>query len=52
MTQRILCAHGLTAYENLAHLNELPADRFWIMAFPMKVRGGSGAPLRIAALIP
>lgn len=52
MTHRILFAHGLTAYENLAHLDELPADGFWIMALPMKIRGGSGAPLRIVGFVP
>lgn len=51
-THRILFARGLTAYENLAKLDELPADGFWIMAFPMKIRGGSGAPLRIVAFLP
>jgi kynurenine formamidase len=52
MTHRILFAQGLTAYENLAHLDDLPAKRFWVMAFPMKIRGGSGAPLRIVAFLP
>lgn len=52
MTHRILFAHGITAYENLARLDDLPADGFWVAAFPMKIRGGSGAPLRIAALLP
>jgi kynurenine formamidase len=52
MTHRILFAHGLTAYENLARLDELPPKGFWVMALPMKIRGGSGAPLRIVALVP
>lgn len=52
MTHRILFAHGLTAYENLARLDDLPARGFWVMAFPMKIRGGSGAPLRIVAFLP
>ena len=52
MTHRILFADGLTAYENLARLDELPPKGFWVMAFPMKIRGGSGAPLRIVALVP
>jgi len=52
LTHRILFAQGVTAYENLAHLDDLPPDGFWVMAFPMKIRGGSGAPLRIAAFLP
>lgn len=52
MTHRILFANNLTAYENVANLNELPPKGAWIMALPMKIRGGSGAPLRIVALLP
>lgn len=52
MVHRILYAAGLTAYENLACLDHLPARGFWIMAFPMKIKGGSGAPLRIVAFLP
>ncbi len=52
MTHRILFARGLTAYENLARLDKLPPKGFWVMALPMKIRGGSGAPLRIVALVP
>jgi kynurenine formamidase len=52
MTHRILFAHDITAYENVANLERLPARGFWIMAFPMKIRGGSGAPLRIVAFLP
>jgi kynurenine formamidase len=52
MTHRILYAKGLTAYENVNNLDLLPPKGFWVMAFPMKIRGGSGAPLRIVALIP
>ena len=52
MTHRILYPANITGYENLAHLDRLPPKGFWIMAFPMKIRGGSGAPLRIVAFIP
>jgi kynurenine formamidase len=52
MTHRTLYAAGLTAYENLACLEKLPPKGFWIMAFPMKIKGGSGAPLRIVAFLP
>ena len=51
MSHRILYAKNLTAYENLDNLNSLPAKGSWIIALPMKIRGGSGAPLRIVALI-
>ena len=52
MTHRILFANNVTAYENLADLSGLPAKGAWIMALPMKIRGGSGAPLRILAFLP
>jgi kynurenine formamidase len=52
MTHRILYANNLTAYENVANLSQLPPKGFWIMAFPMKIKGGSGAPLRIIAFLP
>lgn len=50
-THRILCAAGLTMYENVANLDQLPAKGAYIIALPMKIKGGSGAPLRIVAII-
>lgn len=52
MTHRILFANDLTAYENVAGLDELPPKGTWIFAFPMKIKGGSGAPLRLIAMVP
>ncbi|HNW72343.1 MAG TPA: cyclase family protein [Bacteroidales bacterium] len=52
LTHRILCASGITAYENIARLDEVPEKGAYIVAFPMKIKGGSGAPLRIAAILP
>lgn len=51
MVHRILFEHDLTAYENIANLEKLPATGSYIIALPMKIKGGSGAPLRIVALI-
>jgi kynurenine formamidase len=51
MSHRTLCAAGITAYENVANLNQLPAKGAYIIALPMKIKGGSGAPLRIVALL-
>jgi kynurenine formamidase len=50
-SHRILCAASLTMYENVANLDQLPATGAYIIALPMKIRGGSGAPLRIVAVI-
>jgi kynurenine formamidase len=39
-------------FENIAHLETLPARGAWIIALPMKIARGSGGPLRIVALVP
>jgi kynurenine formamidase len=49
---RELGARGVPAFENVANLDRLPAHGFEIMALPMKIRGGSGGPLRIVARVP
>jgi kynurenine formamidase len=46
-----LLEQNIPAFENLANLEQLPAIGFEIIALPMKIRGGSGAPLRIIALL-
>jgi kynurenine formamidase len=51
MSHRILCAAGITVYENVANLEQLTAKGAYIIALPMKIKGGSGAPLRIVALL-
>ena len=38
--------------ENVAHLDRVPATGAWLIALPMKIGGGSGAPVRIVALVP
>lgn len=46
-----LFARNVPALENVANLDLLPARGFTVVALPMKIRGGSGAPLRIIALL-
>ncbi len=46
-----LMSQNISAFENLTNLNELPNTGFYIVALPMKIKGGSGAPLRIVALL-
>jgi kynurenine formamidase len=46
-----LFEHDIPAFENLAHLDQLPASGFRVVALPMKIAGGSGAPLRIVAIL-
>ena len=51
-THRILLGANLPAFENVANLDQLPATGSFIVALPMKIKGGSGGPLRIVALVP
>ncbi len=52
LTHRILFAHDIPGFENLARLDELPATGAFLVALPMKIKGGSGAPLRVVAFVP
>lgn len=47
-----LMSLNIPAFENVANLDKLPAKGFHVFALPMKIKGGSGAPLRIVAFIP
>jgi kynurenine formamidase len=47
-----LFAANVPAIENLADLDELPATGSTVVALPMKIRGGSGGPLRVLAVVP
>lgn len=49
---RIAAARNVPGLENLANLEELPATGAIVAALPMKIRGGSGGPLRAIALVP
>ena len=46
-----LFEHNIPAFENVAHLERLPARDFTVIALPAKIGGGSGGPLRIVALL-
>ena len=49
---RELYAANIPAFENVANLDLLPATGATVVALPMKIRGGSGGPLRIVAALP
>ena len=42
---------NVPAFENVANLDQLPAKGFSVIALPMKIKGGSGGPLRIVAIL-
>ncbi|PWI30295.1 cyclase [Flavobacteriaceae bacterium LYZ1037] len=47
----VLLSQNIPAFENLTNLDKLPNSGFEIIALPMKIQGGSGAPLRIVAIL-
>jgi len=49
---RVIAAANLPAFENVARLERLPPAGATIVALPMKIAGGTGAPLRIVAFLP
>jgi kynurenine formamidase len=42
---------NIPAFENVANIDQLPVKGFSVIALPMKIKGGSGGPLRIVALL-
>jgi kynurenine formamidase len=50
-THQRLFRDQVPALENVADLGKLPADNFTIVALPMKIAGGSGAPCRVVAML-
>ncbi len=51
-SHRILFAANVPAFENLTQLGKLPPRGFDVFALPMKIAGGTGAPLRAIAVLP
>lgn len=49
---RIAASQNVAGLENLTNLAELPATGATLIALPMKIEGGSGAPVRVLALVP
>ena len=50
-SHRVLSERNIPAFENLANLERLPARGFHVVALPMKIKGGSGGPLRAVAIV-
>jgi len=51
-SHRILFEKDVPAFENVATLAQLAATGAYVIALPMKIKGGSGGPLRIVAWVP
>jgi kynurenine formamidase len=50
-SHRVLFEKNIPALENVANLDQLPVKGFGVIALPMKIKGGSGGPVRIVALL-
>jgi len=46
-----LLGENISAFENLKDLDKLPEIGFQIIALPMKIKDGSGGPLRVVAIL-
>ena len=51
-SHRLLFERDIPAFENLDSLERLPSRGATVIALPMKIAGGSGAPLRVIAVLP
>jgi len=51
-THQILYEQNIPGFENVANLDKLPVKGAFVIALPMKIKGGSGGPLRIVAIVP
>lgn len=49
---RVLAAANVFGLENVANLARLPATGATVIALPMKIKGGTGGPTRIIAILP
>lgn len=52
LTHQILGAANVPIFENVARLELIPPKGATVFGIPMKIKGGSGAPLRVFGLLP
>lgn len=52
IAHRILSELNIYGLENLANLDRLPAAGATLIALPMKIKGGTGGPVRVIAILP
>jgi kynurenine formamidase len=52
MAHRVLYGANVVGLENVANLDELPPAGSYVVAMPVKIRGGSGGPARVLGVVP
>lgn len=50
-THQVLMGANIPAFENVANTDKLPRRGSYVVALPMKIKNGSGGPLRIVAWV-
>jgi kynurenine formamidase len=50
-THQLLYEENICGFENVTNLDKLPVKGAYVIALPMKIKGGSGGPLRIMAWV-
>ncbi|CAN5572580.1 hypothetical protein BH10BAC2_BH10BAC2_28240 [soil metagenome] len=50
-THQVLMGANIPAFENIANIDQLPERGSYIVALPMKIKNGSGGPLRLIAWV-
>jgi len=51
-THRVLAALQIPFFENVTNLDKLPSNGAIAIGLPMKIKNGSGAPLRLVGILP
>jgi kynurenine formamidase len=52
VAHRVLNGAGIFGLENVANLDQVPETGAILIALPMKIKGGSGGPTRVIAILP
>ncbi len=52
IAHQIINGADVYGLENVANLEKLPATGATLIALPMKIKGGTGGPTRIIAILP
>jgi arylformamidase len=50
-THRTFLPRGILVIENLTNLDQIPGTRCQIIALPLKIKGASGSPVRVVAVV-
>ena len=51
LVHQLTGAANVAGLENLTNLDKLPPTGAWVLALPIKLEGGSGAPARVVAFV-